>query len=290
MPGVNRKMILCGGNRRELELYRCWKNEGLGIKTAGFEQVPGMEKASESDFREAAALIAPLSGISAGGYVRAPLGGGELDLCACLKKSPPGVILLTGSVNGSLQEELARRTVLVITMEDEELALLNAIPTAEGAIQKAMELSRVTLHGSNILLFGLGRCGRALAGALKGLGAGITAVVRRSESAALAYSMGLASCDLQSAAAAAPDADFIFNTVPAPLLTASFLQRVKRKAIILDLASSPGGTDFAAASRLGLKAELLPGLPGLVAPETAGQILNLVYRRLIAEAAKTKNT
>ena len=69
------------------------------------------------------------------------------------------MILLAGSVAAPLKEELVQKTRLVITGDDEELALLNAIPTAEGAIQKAMELSMVTLHGSNALIFGLGRCG-----------------------------------------------------------------------------------------------------------------------------------
>ena len=282
MPGANRKIIICGGDSRELELYRCWKKRGLSVKAAGFEQVAGIDQAAGQDFKGAAVLIAPLSGINAGGYVKAPFAGGELDLMACLGKSPPQVTLLTGSAPAPLMEELDRRTSLVITMEDEELALLNAIPTAEGAAQRAMELSRITIHGSSALIFGLGRCGSALARVLRGLGAAVTAAVRRKESAALAYSAGLGSCNLREAAEAAARSDFIFNTVPAPVLTALFLQQVKKGAIILDLASAPGGTDFAAASRLGLKAELLPGLPGRVAPETSGQILDAVYRRLIA--------
>lgn len=289
MPGVNQKIIICGGDRREIELYRCWKETGLTVKAAGFERIPEMEKAAEEDFKDAAILIAPLSGIKADGCVRAVFAAEDLNLIACLKSSTPEVILLAGSVAAPLKEELVQKTRLVITGDDEELALLNALPTAEGAIQKAMELSMVTLHGSNALIFGLGRCGRALARALQGLGARVTAVVRRRESAAMAYSIGLASSDLSTAAEAAAEADFIFNTVPAPLLTATLLKQVKGETVILDLASPPGGTDFAAATELGLKAVLLPGLPGRVAPRTSGQILERVYRRLIKEACRSKN-
>lgn len=288
MPGANRKIILCGGDRREIELYRCWKEAGIAVKAAGFEGAPEVESAAVEDFHDAAVLIAPLSGIKSDSSVRAIFAAKKLDLTICLERSAPGVILLAGDVASPLKEHLAQKTRLVITGDDEELALLNAIPTAEGAIQKAMELSPVTLHGSSALIFGLGRCGRALARALLGLGARVTVVVRRRESAALAYSTGLTSCDPAGAAGAVAAADFIFNTVPAPLLTAALLKQVQREAVILDLATAPGGTDFAAAVELGLNAVLLPGLPGRVAPRTSGRILARVYRRLIEEARRSE--
>jgi dipicolinate synthase subunit A len=51
--------------------------------------------------------------------------------------------------------------------------------------------------------------------------------------------------------------------------------------VVIDLASAPGGTDFNAARELGLKAELAPGLPGIVAPVTAGRIIaELIVRHL----------
>ena len=284
MPDIGKTVILCGGDRREIALYRCWKSKGIAVKTAGFEQIPEMERAEVSDFREAAALIAPLPGIQADGSIRALFAKEGLLIDDCLEETRPGVILLAGAAAEPLRKKLAQRTTFLLTGDDEELALLNAIPTAEGAVQKAMELSPVTLHGSSTLIFGLGRCGRALARALRGLGARVTVVVRRSENAALAYSMGLTAIELEAAAAAAKEADFIFNTVPAPLLNAGFLKRVRAGAVILDLAAAPGGTDFTAAAGLGLKAVLLPGLPGLVAPQTSGLILERVYRRLLREA------
>ena len=48
---------------------------------------------------------------------------------------------------------------------NEELTILNAIPTAEGAIQIAMEKSLKTVHGSKCLVLGFGRIGKILANA-----------------------------------------------------------------------------------------------------------------------------
>lgn len=47
---------------------------------------------------------------------------------------------------------------------------------------------------------------------------------------------------------------------------------------MIDLASAPGGVDLAASRELGKTAVLAPGLPGKVAPVTAGRLLAQVVR------------
>lgn len=288
MPKINLKIILCGGDRREIELYRCWEEKGIKIKAAGFEQASAeigrIAEADEADFAGAEVLIAPLSGVRGDGTVTAAYSAKRLSLTRCLVRSGPDLILLAGDVAEPLKDELDQKYRLVITGKDEELALLNAIPTAEGALQKAMELSTVTLHGSNVLVVGPGRCGSVLAGMLQGLGAAVRVLIRRRESGARAFACGFIPYGIEDAAKAVAGVDFIFNTAPAPILTADLLQHVRKGAVILDLASAPGGTDFDAASSLGLTALLLPSLPGRAAPLTSGRILARVYPRLIAEA------
>ncbi len=294
MPWQDKMIILCGGDRREIELYRCWKESGLKVKAAGFEQAsPVLDhgwRAVEEDFALAGVFIAPLSGLRADGSVSAPFAGGKFPLLPCLENAPSGALLLAGAVAPGLRERLGQKFRLVITGAEEELALLNAIPTAEGAIQKAMELSPVTVHGSTALVVGLGRCGGALARAMQGLGARVRVLVRRRECAALAFSAGYRPYYIAEGEDALTGADFIFNTAPAPLLTAALLKQVKKEALILDIASAPGGVDFAAAALYGLTALLLPSLPGQAAPRTAGLNLARIYRRLIAETFQTVDT
>ena len=67
--------------------------------------------------------------------------------------------------------------------------------------------------------------------------------------------------------------DIIFNTVPALILNRNRLKKVRQDCIIIDLASSPGGVDFQAATEFGLSASLDLGLPGFVAPRTAAEII-----------------
>ena len=65
----------------------------------------------------------------------------------------------------------------------------------------------------------------------------------------------------------------VFNTIPALVLPAALLQKMAPETLIIDLASAPGGVDFEAAERFRIRAVLALGLPGKVAPLTAGRIL-----------------
>ncbi|MGB9803578.1 NAD(P)-dependent oxidoreductase, partial [Desulfofundulus sp.] len=168
-------------------------------------------------------------------------------------------------------------------MDIDEVAILNSIPSAEGAIQVAMEKLPITIHGSNSIVLGFGRTGTTLARMLRALGSRTVVVARNPAQRARAFEMGLETADLPELPVIAAGADVIFNTIPALVLDERVLLQVRPGTLILDLASSPGGTDFEVARQLGITALLLPGLPGRVAPRTAGEILARVVPRLLAE-------
>ncbi len=78
----------------------------------------------------------------------------------------------------------------------------------------------------------------------------------------------------------------VINTVPAPMLTAARVAGMKPDALILDLASAPGGTDFEAARAFGIRALTAPGLPGKWSPQTAAEaVRDAVYNILEDEKA-----
>ncbi len=55
--------------------------------------------------------------------------------------------------------------------------------------------------------------------------------------------------------------DIIFNTIPAMILDEDILKKVKKDALIIDLASKPGGVDFEAAKTYGVKVIWALSLP-----------------------------
>ena len=80
----------------------------------------------------------------------------------------------------------------------------------------------------------------------------------------------------------------VINTIPAPVLPRTLLQRLPAGALIIDLASLPGGTDFAAAEELGLHAEHALALPGRCAPQTAGALIAQTVLAILEEREEQK--
>ena len=62
------------------------------------------------------------------------------------------------------------------------------------------------------------------------------------------------------------------------------LARTAVNALVIDLASAPGGVDYEAAKRLSIKAVHALSLPGKAAPKSAGIIIkNAVYNMIREE-------
>ncbi len=165
----------------------------------------------------------------------------------------------------------------------DEVAILNAIPTAEGAIKIAIEETDYTIYGSNTLVYGLGKVGLTLAWRLRLLGAESYAVTRDRAAQARGKDLGIKMLSYENISNYLKDMDIIFNTVPSKIITEKAINSFKDDAVIIDLASAPGGTDFEAARKKGIKALLALGLPGKVAPVTAGKILAEIIPDIIKE-------
>lgn len=158
-------------------------------------------------------------------------------------------------------------------MDDSAVAIRNGIATAEGAIAHAIFESNVTLHNSKALVLGYGRCGKVLCDKLKGIGANVTICTRNPIDLALGESLGLNTIQFSKLKRNIGKFNFIFNTIPAPILTTDYLNKITPKAVIIDIASVPGGTDFNYAKKKGINAKLCLGIPGKTAACSSGEIL-----------------
>lgn len=136
-----------------------------------------------------------------------------------------------------------------------------------------MENSSITLHGSKCIVLGFGRCGKVLAHMLKGIGAHLSVEARSMSDLAYIEGYGYTPVALKDLTEHIGQYDFIFNTIPSLILDGNKLNKVKQDAVIIELASKPGGIDLALAKRLGIKVIDGQSLPGKVAPETAAKII-----------------
>lgn len=158
-------------------------------------------------------------------------------------------------------------------MEMDEIATLNAIPTAEGAIQYAMQNSEITLTDSKCIVLGFGRCGKVLAHKLKGIGADVFVEARSTKDLTFIEAYDYTPVPLGELKQHLWKFDFIFNTIPVQILDFTHIDAMNKNALYIELASVPGGIDIDYANEKGVYYLPAPGLPGKVAPTTAAKIL-----------------
>ena len=240
---------------------------GRVLERAGYA-VGGAEQVALADY-----ILLPL-----------PLDAARTPLAELLRAAKPGAVALGGRLSVQAKTIAQKAGVeLVDYFARPELTVYNAIPTAEGCIGILLAERTRTLWGTNLLLLGFGPVGQALGARLAALGVNVTVCARRAEQRALAESLGLRGAELARLAALAPAFDTVVNTIPAPVLTEPVLAALRPGSLIVDLASKPGGTDFAAAQRLGCKAIHALSLPAACAPDTAGEAVARTVLTILRE-------
>jgi len=280
-------IIVLGGDEREIEIARIFEEQGFNVRLVGFDNYPHdldiQRIPLASALGSSKVLIAPLAGMDKEGFLYNVYSKEKIQLKENnVKVIKEGSLFLIGSINEDLKKLLESKKVKVLeVVERDEVAILNSVPTAEGAIKMAIEETRITIHKSRCLVIGFGRCGMTLSRILYNMGARVAVAARDVAQLARVWEMGLKPLSLKEMEREVFKYDIIFNTVPVMILKRNIIDKLKGEAVIIDIASSPGGTDFAAAERRGIKAILAPGLPGMVAPKTAGQLLAGIYLRLI---------
>ncbi len=281
------QVVVIGGDARQIEVASALSSLFKKVKVFGhppFILPDTVEIVSDlpRTLAEAKITVLPISGMNDAGLVRSCRADEFIDFGNYVKELTENSLIVTGQFTPKWLKKAVEMRINVLEYADnDEIAILNSIPTAEGAVQIAMEELPITIHGSTVVVIGFGRVGMTTARLFKSLGARVIVSARRQALLARAIELCCETVLHQDLAGALASADIIINTVPDKVLSAHELAKLSSEALIIDLASPPGGTDFEEAKRLKLKAILAPGLPGKVAPKTAGKILANTIPKLI---------
>lgn len=227
------------------------------------------------------ALVLPMPVSDDGVLINAPFSRQSLPLSSFLPRLKPDALVFGGKFGKARSVFEDAGFPVIDYLASEELATYNAIPTAEGAVQIMLEEMPRTIDGSRILVLGFGRIGARLAYILRALGANVTVAARQSADRSRAQMLGCAAVDYPKICA--EDFDVLCNTVPAKVITRGILAKLPPDALILDLASKPGGVDLDAAKELGSRVVWALSLPGKTAPVTAGEIIAGTIGHLLEE-------
>ena len=284
------KISIIGGDLRQLIIAK--ELNGCGFKTTvyGFEGYEGDFEYTEisHDISEAVegadVIVLPLPFSSDGHNINCPFGGACVSFERLLKEMNKDQLLLGGRFENK-DVELAKSYGIryIDYFEREELNVLNAVPTAEGALAIAMNELPVTIHSSKAAVLGYGRIGKVLSRILSSLGAYVTVVARKPSDIAWINIRGFESRHFRELKEALYDVDVIFNTVPSVVVDREVLSSLKKDVLIIDLASKPGGVDLKSAKDLNVKVIWALSLPGKVAPVSAGKIIEKCLLNILSE-------
>lgn len=280
---LNKKTFtVVGGDLRHSYLANALSGRDGGYNIYGMFMEKGIKLSSKVQLSTDVKLVLPQSDViifslpmlDANGNINTPLSDVSVTLEECFDYILPDTVVLAGMVPEHVLEFAEKRGIEIVDYyQREEFIVLNAVITAEGAVEIAMKELPITLFGSICLITGFGRVAKALAQLLPAFGAEVRVVARKHSDLAWIKIYGCTPVHISQLDEHLKDIDVLFNTVPAVLLDEEKLSKLGRKCLVIDLASKPGGVDFETAKSLGLKTIWALSIPGKVAPITAGKII-----------------
>ena len=281
------RFSIIGGDMRNVKLSELLSEDGHEVHTFALDNTGKISQRC-SDLREAFALsdiaVGPMPFTSGDGtYLNAPFHPEKIEIAKIadvIRESSFGGLLIGGRIPLALSGVGA---VSADLLQRDDLAVLNSVPTAEGALQIAMEELPYTIRGLRTVVCGMGRVGSTLARLMQRVGADVTVAARSSRDFAICEAEGLKSCTYSHLRRTLPEALLVYNTVPALIFDRELLDCMNREALLIDLASMPGGTDFEYAAKRRIRTIHALSLPGKVAPAGAAQIIQKVIYNILHE-------
>lgn len=281
-------ILVAGGDKRNVFLAEILKNDGHKVSVCGFNEETLFPEGIEriSDIKNAMSLfdiiVLPLPLSFDGITLNTPYGNDCIYIDDILRYAKKECVVVGGRVGNEI---LAKYPFVTDYSKREDFAFLNAVPTAEGAIEAAMKETNKTLWGAKCMVTGFGKCARVLAMKLKSLMCEVHIFARSARDLAHAQCLGFKTFHLNSLKCEACNYDMIFNTVPFGIFGEAEVENMQNSTLFIDIASAPGGiAEDADKSKLSYR--FLPGLPGKYSPYTAAEIIKKVISAILLEKGK----
>ncbi len=269
------KILFLGGDLRQKYAFEYM--ESLGYRCKLFMDFELKEEiVNEISFSDA--IIFPLP-ITKDGSTLNVMSKDKIYLSQIIDILPKGILILGGNIPQSFIEICNSEGYKIIDYyESEAFKISNALLSAEGAIYYAMDKISKTIYGSKIAIFGFGRIAKILAYMARSQGAEITVFARSDLDRVWSNIIGFETIKICDHSIDLPldmqyDFDIVFNTIPSNIMNESFISRLPKSAVIIDLASSPYGIDRSLVEIYELNYYRELGIPGRYAPKSAGHIM-----------------
>ena len=271
---------IVGGDLRIIRLVEMYAQEGKNVYIYGLEKyflesnLPNIELCQS--LKEAVInsdiVISGMPFSKDGENVNAPFSSSQIKI-KDLKNELNNKTFIAGEIPKDFYDEKIKNVDL---LQIDELTILNAIPTVEGAIKIAIEAREETIHESNVLICGFGRIGKILCNRFKALGANVYCAARKDTDLAWIREKRYFPLRYVELCDYAPKFNIVINTVPTIIIKEKELDCLNKDVLIIDVASAPGGIDKEYAEKKKIKVITALGIPGKEMPKTAASYIKKI--------------
>lgn len=288
------RYLVLGGDLRNVKLAGMLADDGNRVYAFGqdrsdeilddgrIEKCTSLKNAME----KANVIIGPVPFSSNEEFINAPFAHDKI-MIEDLMKVNKNKIFISGSIKDNLKKQLDEKYLEVIDiMKRDDLAILNTIATAEGTIEIAIKNTDKILQGSRVLILGFGRVGKIVANKFSKMSALVTCAARKVSDLAWIKAYGYNSLNINDMLYDLKEFDIIINTVPQTILKEKELKHIDAEALLIDLASSPGGIDGKMATSMGLNFIWALALPGRIAPSSSAKFIKDTVYNILEEMSK----
>lgn len=260
-------LLIIGGDRRNTCLATRLAAAGLAVRTLALDDKSAIPAWHDPVWHSFSVIVGPIPFSEDGKTLHAPRHAERIAIVDFLDALADTATLYAGTLPANAHPRC--RTVDLTR----NLALYdrNLVATAEGVLQTLLNQIEFTLAGSDVLVAGYGKVGRIVAQRLSALDARVTVYSADPDERAH-IPPPLRNAELSDLSSYR----IVINTIPARVFDARNLPTLDRSALLLDVASFPGGVDSSFAEKIGLQLLRAPGLPGRKAPETVAAAMSEV--------------
>ena len=273
------RYTIIGGDLRNLELAKELINSGSSVDIYGFSKIelPSeivSNKTMEESINNSDVLILPIIVLEDNKHINTPYGDTKIEINDVISLIKFGQTVIGGKINDNFKDVFNDKEIKYINiLDNEEMAVLNAVVTAESAIGLAIYNTQITLNQNNSMVLGFGRIGKNLSKMLQGIGRNVYVGVRKKEDLAWIRGYNYTGIALNKIGQSIGKMDVIFNTIPKRIMDSETLAKINKQTLIVDLAS---GFDEDTINEFGLRVVKAKGLPGKMASKTSAKIMKEV--------------
>ena len=269
------KVVILGGDNRQIELYKLFRKEGYNTSLFGFDAIDKdsdrnvYQKLQECDY-----LFLPIPYKTNRGLIKMPFSKKSFtlhDVQAVLKED---CVVLLGKSDSESEYFLNLRSLKFWDfLKDENFLVENARLTAEAALAIAMLRNTKSLNDCKVSILGFGRISKQLIRLLNAFNCPIYVTTRRNMDESNENLNGGGFIHTNRALKAVNKADIVFNTIPKIIFDEKKMTEVKANVTIFELSSYPYVFDMDYARAKGMDIRIEAGLPGRFFPKSAAKAI-----------------